>query len=103
MSWEEQAALGAAGIKARLEERRQRDAQAIKAWRREPEASTGSRASAILAGLKTPPRPLVPKSGAADEFERLEREVQRGRPISGIARHAFEKEKARRKAESDGS
>lgn len=60
-----------------------------------------SAADKILAGLKTPPRPLVPRRTEADEFTRLEREVERGRPISGLARHFYEKEKARRDGESD--
>ncbi len=58
----------------------------------------------ILAGLKTPPRTLkavVDQAQAqADEFSRLEREVERGRPLSGLARHFYDEEKARREGES---
>ncbi|MDG4816075.1 hypothetical protein O7628_11235 [Micromonospora sp. WMMD956] len=104
MSWrDEQDALRAAGIKARVEEQQRRDEQFLKARQRSPEASAGAtRASAILAGLRTPPRPLVPKS-EPDEFARLEREVERGRPLTGAARYFFEEEKKARRGGESGA
>ncbi|MDI5937021.1 MULTISPECIES: hypothetical protein [unclassified Micromonospora] len=106
MSWrDEQDALRAAGMKARLEEQQRRDEQFLKARQRGREASTGAtRAAALLAGLKgkTPSlRSIMEKSQAnADEFGRLEREVERGRPMTSLGRALFEREKARREGES---
>lgn len=65
-----------------------------------------SAADKILAGLKgkrpASLRSIVEKAQAqGDEFARLEREVERGRPMTSLGRAVFEREKARREAESD--
>lgn len=63
-----------------------------------------STADKIIAGLTTPERSLrsvMSKRTEPDEFTRLEREVERGRPLSGLARHFYEEEQARRGGESD--
>ncbi|MER6591392.1 hypothetical protein ABT214_05960 [Micromonospora purpureochromogenes] len=64
-----------------------------------------SSADKIIAGLKSPGRSLrsiveKAQSEADNEFTRLEREVERGRPISGLARYVYEEAKARRDGES---
>lgn len=102
--WEEREKAQAEAIAARREEQRRRDESALKPWRREP-SGEATRASAILDGLKgkVPSlRSIVDKAqGQGDDFARLEREVEKGRPLSGLARHFYEKEKAQRDGESD--
>ncbi|MEU2703342.1 hypothetical protein [Micromonospora aurantiaca (nom. illeg.)] len=66
--------------------------------------SEKTRSQRLLDGLrgKTPSlRSIMEKSQAdADEFPRLEREVERGRPMTSLGRALFEREKARREGES---
>ncbi|MFG1915005.1 hypothetical protein [Micromonospora sp. NPDC048898] len=101
----EQEALKDAGDVARREEAQRRDERFNKVWQRDHPRPGSTRASAVAAALKTSGtslRDIVAKSQAQDDdFTRLEKEVERGRPLSGLARHMYEVEKARRDGGSD--
>ncbi|MFF0372696.1 hypothetical protein [Micromonospora sp. NPDC005087] len=103
--WEERETLREAGATARREADRKRDERFNKIWQRDHPRPGGTRASDIASGFKGSSgasvlREMV-KKAQPDDFTRLEREVERGRPLSGLARRMYDEEKARREGGSD--